>query len=71
MGLGIAYEGLAHTQLNQDKEASKPLFENAVNAYDNCIKEAGLEFYDTTAQDVKNKYCTPYRDDVQKVLADL
>ncbi|MBN1218417.1 MAG: hypothetical protein JXM69_05790 [Anaerolineae bacterium] len=72
LGLGIAYEQQAYIQSGgDDKTAGKLLFEKAYAAYDNCIKEAEAQFYDTTLQDVKNKFCAPNREEVQKVLADL
>ncbi len=70
LGLGIAYEGLAYAQSNRE-DGGRALFEKAVAAYDTCIEQAEIEFYDTTAQDVKNNYCAPYREDVQNVLADF
>jgi tetratricopeptide (TPR) repeat protein len=70
-GLAIAYHGRAHIEFVADKVAGKPLFEKALAAYDNCIREAEAEFYDTTLQDVKNNYCLPNRAEVQKVLADF
>ncbi len=70
LGLGTAYHGQAHIQFAKNNQTvSKPLFEQALAAYDNCIKEADAEFYDTTLQNLKNEFCKPKRDDVIDVLA--
>ncbi|MBN1994540.1 MAG: tetratricopeptide repeat protein [Anaerolineae bacterium] len=68
--LGAAYHGQGHIQLvEKNKTASETLFEKAFTAYDNCIKEADAEFYDTTLQALKSKFCEPKRENVLDVLA--
>jgi hypothetical protein len=57
--------------VGEDQLASKSFFEAAYSAYDNCVKEADEEFYDTFLQEIKTEYCTPYSQEVQKVLETL
>ena len=72
LSLGAAYQGQAHSRLaGGDKPGSKTLFQQAKSSYDRCVTEADAEFYDSTAQDIKSKYCGPYSAEVQKVLTDL
>jgi tetratricopeptide (TPR) repeat protein len=72
LGLGSAYEQKAHIRyVQQNTTASKPLFEEAADAYQQCSDHADQEFYDSLLQDLKSKYCDPYRQDVQKVLDSL
>ena len=65
LALGSAYQIKAHIQVrNEDRDAARPLFEEARQAYDLCSQEAEIDFYDTTLrEDIKTK-CDRNRDDV-------
>jgi tetratricopeptide (TPR) repeat protein len=72
LGLGAAYEGKAYLTryIQQEAEASKPLYEEAQAAYEHCIEQADQSPYDDLLQKIKN-YCDPYGQEVQKVLDGL
>jgi tetratricopeptide (TPR) repeat protein len=72
LGLGAAYEGKAYLTrfIQQEADASKPLYEDARAAYEHCIEQADQSPYDDLLQKIKN-YCDPYGQEVQKVLDGL
>jgi tetratricopeptide (TPR) repeat protein len=70
--LGSAYYQKAHIRLAVgEKTESKPLFEQARASYDQCARQADLEFYDSLLQEIKTKYCDKNRQEVQKALDNL
>lgn len=72
LDLGAAYEQKAYVrQVQQGKAQSKPWYEEALSAYQQCSNQADQEFYDSLLQELKTNYCDPYRQDVQAVLDSL
>jgi len=71
--LGTAYHEKAHARLVQgDRADSQNLFEQALAAYDQCIKEADAAPEDQILADkVKAASCVPYKQQVEDALAEL
>lgn len=71
LNLGATHEGQAYAVQAEDPFTAKSLYKAAQSAYDNCIRQADAEFYDTTLQKIKTVYCLPYREAVQTTLNGL
>ena len=72
LALGAAYQQRAHVALVQgEPSASIPLYERALAAYSECSRQAEEDLYDASSQDLKLKWCEPYRLDVVAVLEEL
>ena len=72
LGLGAAYEGQAYLTryVQQEAEASKPIYEEARAAYNHCLEQADQSPYDDLLQKIRN-FCGPYGQEVQSALDGL
>jgi len=69
--LGEAYEDQGHVQLRQNnKEGSRPFFEEARTSYDRCIQQEDAAPTDLILTDqIVGKLCVPYKKLVEEELA--
>jgi tetratricopeptide (TPR) repeat protein len=73
LALGTAYHAQAHLLLVQeDIHGSRQLYQNAHDAYSECIRQArDSKTYDVDLDRLKDDRCLPYQNDVQQVLDSL
>jgi tetratricopeptide (TPR) repeat protein len=67
--LGTAQHERAHAlEAASGVQSSQSAYEDAYAAYEQCINHAEQDFYDAFLVELKEEFCSPYQEDVARVL---